>query len=414
MSSTDTEQKIAPDHVPESLIWPYKLDEFTAEGDDPYLAAARLHDLEGPGIIWAKEASLGKPGWVLLHNDLIREAYVDVEHFSSTRDASSGDVIGQDMVRMIPVEVDPPEHAQYRKILNPLFTPKHVQQYADMVEETCNRLIDGIKDPSSCEFIGEFAEQFPNSIFLSLAGLPQEELPQFLQWERQLLRSGNEGNYEKSTEAAGLIFKYLYGFIMKEKENPNRTEFIDTLINGTVERRPLTDNEILGYLFLFYVAGLDTVYSTLGWMFRHLAQDQALQNHLRNNPEDIPKAVEEFARAFAVPAPHRRIAKDFEFHGVKMRKDDVVLLPLYLAARDPRVYDDPHKIDINRGGRNLSFATGPHLCLGIHLAKRELRVALEAFLSRFKEIRLKEGDNYEYHVGGVLGVDRLPLELVPA
>ncbi len=414
MSSTSTDTQFAPDHVPEALIWPHKLDDFTSEGDDPYLAAARLHEREGPGIIWAREASLGKPGWVLTRHDLIREAYMDTEHFSSTRDSSSGDVIGQDMVRMIPVEVDPPEHAHYRAILNPLFSPKRVREYGEMVQATCGKLIDEIADPGNCEFIGDFAEQFPNSIFLSLAGLPQEELPQFLQWERQLLRSGNEGNYEKSTEAAGLIFQYLYGFITKEKENPNRTEFIDTLINGTVQGRALTDNEILGYLFLFYVAGLDTVYSTLGWIFRHLAMDQPLQEHLRNHPEDIPQAVEEFTRAFAVPAPHRRIAKDFEFHGVKMRKDDVVLLPLYLAARDPRAYDNPHKIDINRKARSISFATGPHICLGVHLAKQELRIALESFLARFKSIRLKEGEPYEYHVGGVLGVDRLPLELEPA
>ncbi len=401
----------APEHVPEELIWPHKLDDFTSELDDPYLAAARLHERDGPGIMWAAEASLGKPGWVLTSHDLIREAYLDTEHFSSTRDANSGDVIGQDMVRMIPVEVDPPEHHHYRNILNPLFTPRHVMEYGDMVQATCDRLIDEIPDPANCEFISDFAEQFPNSIFLSLAGLPQEELPQFLQWERQLLRSGNEGDYEKSTEAAKLIFQYLYGFVSKEKENPNRTEFIDTLLKGKIKDRPLDDMEILGYLFLFYVAGLDTVYSTLGWIFRHLATDQGLQDHLRANPEDIPRAVEEFTRAFAVPAPHRRVARDFEFHGVKMRENDVVLLPLYLAARDPRTYEDPHKIDINRNARHISFATGPHICLGVHLAKRELRCAIQSMLSRFSSIRLKEDEQYEYHVGGVLGVDRLPLVL---
>ncbi len=409
-NSTNT----TPDHVSEALIWPHKLDDFTSEGNDPYLAAARLHELDGPGIIWANEASLGKPGWVLTRHELIREAYLDVEHFSSTRNANTGETLGQDMVRMIPVEIDPPEHQHYRSILNPLFTPKHVLQYGDMVQKTCDRLINEIPDPAKCEFIGDFAEQFPNSIFLSLVGLPQEELPQFLAWERQLLRSGTEADYEKSTEAAGLICKYLYGFIMKEKQNPNRTEFINTLINGSVEGRALNDNEILGYLFLFYVAGLDTVYSTLGWIFRHLAMDQTLQDHLRSHPEDISKAVEEFTRAFAVPAPHRRVAKDFEFHGVKMRKDDVVLLPLYLAGRDPRVFENPHTIDIHRSTRHLAFATGPHMCLGIHLAKRELRIALESFLSRFKSIHLKPGKPYQYHVGGVLGVDRLDLELVPA
>ncbi len=411
MASIDAANTAIPDHVPEELVWPHSLNEFTSELDDPYLAAARLH--EGPGIIWAREASLGKPGWVLTRHELIRDAYLDYEHFSSTRDAHTGDVLGEGMVRMIPVEVDPPEHQQYRRILNPLFTPKHVNSYGDMVQATCDRLIDNIANPAKCEFISEFAEVFPNSIFLSLLGMPQDKLPQFLEWERQLLRSGDQSDYEKSSEAAKLIFQYLHTFVTEQKDNPDRTEFIDALLKGTIDDRPLNDLEILGYCMLFYVAGLDTVYSTLGWIMRHLANDQPLQDHLRNNPQDIPKAVEEFTRAFAVPAPHRRVAKDFEFHGVKMRENDVVLLPLYLASRDPGVYHDPHRIDIHRDTRNISFATGPHTCLGIHLARREMRTVLETFLARFSSIRMQDGEPYAYHTGGVLGVDRLPLVLSP-
>ncbi len=400
-----------PAHVPPELVWNHSLTRFTAELDDPFIAGGRLH--EGPGIIWAAEAALGKAGWVLTQHDLIRDAFLDWEHFSNTRDTSSDDVLGSEIMRMIPVEVDPPEHHHYRHLLNPLFTPKHVNNYMDMVQQTCDSLLDGLSGKRECEFISEFGELFPNSIFLSLVGLPQEELPQFLAWERQLLRSGNEADFEKSQEAAGLIFQYLYGFVSQQRKNPQRTEFMDALINGQIQGRPMNDMEILGTCFLLYVAGLDTVYSTLGWIMRHLAMDQALQGHLRGNPQDIPKAVEEFTRAFGVPAPHRRVAKDFEFHGVQFRENDTVLLPVYLASRDPRAYPDPHTIDINRGARSVSFGTGPHFCLGVHLAKREMRVVLEAFLSRFSNISMQPGEQYEYHTGGVLGVDRLPLLLTP-
>jgi cytochrome P450 len=169
--------------------------------------------------------------------------------------------------------------------------------------------------------------------------------------------------------------------------------------------------EILGICFLFYVAGLDTVYSTLGWIMRHLAEDQALQDRLRANPADIPKAVDEFTRAYGVAAPHRMVTEDFTFNGVLMRKGDVVLLPTYLASRDPAAYENPHSVDIDRGARSVTFATGPHTCLGVHLAKREIKIVLESFLARFKCIRLPEGDKYHYHTGGVLGVDRLPIIL---
>lgn len=408
MGSSNTSAAKVPDHVPEELVWHHSLNEFTSELDDPFIAGGRLH--EGPGIIWSTEASLGKPSWVLTQHDLIRDAFIDFQHFSSERDTSTGEVLGS-LVRMIPVEVDPPEHRHYRMLLNPYFTPRHVNTYAEMVQQTCNTLVDKIPDPGACEFISEFAEVFPNSIFLSLVGLPHEELPQFLEWERQLLRSGDQANYEDATEAAKLIFQYLHGFLTDQRTKSNRTEFLDGLLNGTIEGRPLDDMEILGTCFLFYVAGLDTVYSTLGWIMRHLANDLPLQNHLRDNPQDIPKAVDEFTRAYAVAAPHRRITEDFDFHGVHLRKNDVVLLPTYLAARDPRAYENPHKIDIERGARSITFGSGPHICLGVHLAKRELKTVLETFLSRFKTIRMPEGGAYEYHTGGVLGVDRLPLIL---
>jgi cytochrome P450 len=94
---------------------------------------------------------------------------------------------------------------------------------------------------------------------------------------------------------------------------------------------------------------------------------------------------------------------------VQMRKGDDIFLPAWLASRDPRAYENPHVIDINRQARNITFATGPHTCLGVHLAKRELRIMIEAFITRFRNIRVPKGETYKYHTGPVFGVDYLPL-----
>ena len=396
-----------PAHVPAELVWDHCLNDFTRELDDPYLAASRLHD--GPGIIWATEASLRKPGWVLTRHALIEEAFLDYEHFSSTRGSTTSAVLGP-VVRLIPVEVDPPEHHAYRQILNRYFVPAAVNGLESQVRAVCSSLMAAFEDHGSCEFISQFGELFPNSIFLTLMGMPQAMLPQFLEWERLMLRAGEDA---KHVAAAGAVFRYLQGFVAEQRPNP-QTDLMKGIVSGRVQGRPLTEEEILGTCFLLYVGGLDTVYSSLGWIMRHLAGDQPLQQRLRANPQDIPRAVDEFTRAFGVAAPHRRIAKDFEFHGVAMRKDDVVLLPTYLASRDPQVYENPHVIDIDRRARSVTFATGPHTCLGVHLARREIRIVLEAFLSRFKNIRIPKGETYEYHTGGVLGVDRLVLEWDPA
>lgn len=391
-----------PDHVPVDLVWNHSLNEFAHELDDPYIAASRLHD--GPGIIWAREACLGKPGWVLTRHALIQEAFLDYEHFSSTRGSTTSAVLGP-VVRLIPVEVDPPEHHAYRHLLNPHFTPRTVNELELSVRQLCDSLIAKFESRRSCEFTSQFGQIFPNSIFLTLMGMPQAMLPQFLKWEEMMLRGGNHANH---LAAAAAVLQYLQGFAAEQRANP-QTSLMKGIVSGSIEGRPLTDDEIVGTCFLLYLGGLDTVYSSLGWIMRHLAGDQALQQRLRDNPKDIPLAVEEFARAFAVAAPQRRVAKDFNFHGVSMHKDDVVLLPTYLASRDPQAYENPHVVDIDRHARNITFATGPHTCLGVHLAKREIRIVLEAFLSRFKNIRIPDGEAYAYHTGGVLGVDRLPL-----
>jgi cytochrome P450 len=160
---------------------------------------------------------------------------------------------------------------------------------------------------------------------------------------------------------------------------------------------------------VLWVGGLDTVYSTLGWIMRHLATHADLQQRLRDNPADIPAAIEEFARAFAVVVTHREVAKDCEFRGVQLCKGEEVNLPLALANRDPAVFDDPHVVDIDRKPRHLTFGFGAHACLGIHLAKRELRIVVEEFLKRFRNIRMREGEEYRFHTGRTFGVEYLRL-----
>jgi cytochrome P450 len=213
--------------------------------------------------------------------------------------------------------------------------------------------------------------------------------------------------------AAGMgVFNYLQGFIRAQRASPT-TELLAGIIASQVDGRPITDNEILGMLYTFYLGGLDTVYSTIGWIMQHLARDQDLQRRLRANLDLLPQAIDEFARAYSVVSTMRRVAQDHTFHGVEMRKGDLVLMPLFLSGRDPRAWKHPHDIDFDRTASALTFASGPHVCVGRHLARREMRIAVESLLTQFDNIHIPSGWDYSYHTSPVYGVDRLSLAWTP-
>jgi cytochrome P450 len=401
MSATVTASKV-PAHVPPELVWDRNLEQFQSELGDPFLAASRLHD--GPDIFWATKLPHGRSGWVITRQALQQEAFVDTVHFSSKGGSGIGELLGQPF-DLIPVEIDPPLHTAYRRILNPYFTPVAVKKLDGSVRETCDTLISRFEDRGGCELISEFAVPFPSYVFLALVGLPAEEAPQFLKWEEEMFRGENP---QVRITAMRAVMVYLQNFIKEQQAEP-KTELVRALVSATIDGRPIADNEILGILYTFYVGGLDTVYSTIGWTMRHLARNPELQSRLRADPDLVPNAVDEFARAFSVVSTIRHVASDIDFHGVSMRAGDLVLFPLYLAGRDPKAFTNPHEIDPERRSRALTFASGPHLCLGRELARREMRVALAAFLTRFDNIHVPEDEAYSYHAGVTFGIDRLSL-----
>ncbi len=407
--ATSIEQAPAgvPDHVPAELVWKEDFEAFATAKDDPFRRMGELHD--GPDILWIRKSDKGLgggvSGWLLTRYALIREALTDTENFASGNARNMMSTIGLDWP-LIPIELNPPQQQRYRKVLEPFFAPAAIDALDRSIRDTCNDLIAGFANNDSCEFIGEFGEKFPSQIFLDLMGMPRERLQDFLNWERGMLR----GSPHEVVAAMTAIHDYLKEFVHEQRRNPT-----SPLMRGIVSARlddgqALTEVEMISICYLLYIGGLDTVYSTIGWIFWHLAQDQPLQRRLRDNPGEITRATEELLRAFSAASTGRRVKRDFEFHGVKMRAGDSITAFLSLASRDPQEFDDPHVVNIDRMPRHIAFGTGPHTCLGLRLAKREIKIVLEIFLSRFHNIRMTEGKRHQFHVGSVFGIDYLPLE----
>lgn len=408
---TEPQANDIPGHVPEHLVWQEDFEDFATAKDDPFRRMGELHG--GRDILWvrkfAKGLGGGEAGWLPTRYEFIREVLADTDNFLSGGETNMMSAIGHDWP-LIPLELNPPQQQRYRKVLEPYFAPANINALDQSIRDTCIDLIDDFEGRNCCEFIGDFAEKFPSQIFLDLMGMPRSRLQDFLAWERGMLRGETP---EQIGEAMLAVLGYLQEFLAEQREQPT-----SPLMRGIVSARlddgqPLTETEMLGISYILYIGGLDTVYSTISWIFWHLAQDQPLQDRLRRYPEEITRATEELLRAFSATSTARRVARDLDFHGVKMRAGDRVNTYFALASRDPIAYLDPHTVDIDRNPRHLAFGTGPHTCLGLRLAKREIKIVLEIFLARFRNIRLVEGEKHRFHVGSVFGIDFLPLAWDP-
>lgn len=329
---------------------------------------------------------------------------MDHVRFSPADNRDASGFLGFDL-KLLPFEADPPDHTFYRQLLAPWFQPSAVKSLEQTIANACRELIDDFQSAEGCDFVSEFSSLLPSRIFLQLMGMPREQLPQFLEWENGFMRGAT---LEIQREATLAIYRYFKDYLRECRRHP-KTDLASHIATGELKGRRLTDEEAIGTCVLLYIGGLDTVKSSLGWYMRHLANDQPLQSRLRAEPKLIPMAVNELLRAYGLTCNGRKVVEDLDFHGVPMRRGDVVALPSFLSARDPRAYVDPHVVNIDRKAQHITLGTGIHLCLGHVLAKTEIRIVLEQFLSRFRDIRIPEHASVEWTSRGVWGFSRLPL-----
>jgi cytochrome P450 len=307
---------------------------------------------------------------------------------------------------LIPDELDPPDHTKYRALLNPMFAPGTVSKMTQDVRAQAVSLIGRLAEQSGCEFMGSFAKPFPVSIFLRLMGLPLEQMATFLKWEADALHSET---MEPKIAAIRAIHDRLIEAIEERRREP-RDDLISHALKARIDGRPLTQSELVGFGVMMFLAGLDTVSSALGLFFKHLALHPEQQADLRARPARIAPAVDEMLRAFPVVTTNRRVMQDVELSGVHMKAGDWVTIQTSSATLDPAEHADPRRVDFDRQNKASGvFAYGPHRCLGSHLARLELRIALEEWTSRLPLFHIHPGSKPLLHGGSVFGVDRLEL-----
>jgi cytochrome P450 len=316
--------------------------------------------------------------WVLTRYKDCARLLQEPETFGSHGQADFQKLVGETF-KCIPLSYDGKRHSEFRRYLNPYFTPRAVAAMDADIRALCDSMIDEFLAKGGGDFAYDFARVFPVKVFFNLMGFPHDVLEQFLQWENEILHSRD---FDRMATAVRDVLAWLRAFI-KEKETTPDSSLTSTIVNGEIGGVRLTDDEKIGTIFFLWLGGLDTVASTLGQMFRRMALDHELQTRLRDNPELITHAVEEFLRTQPLVNNLRQLKADITLHGVEMKEGDWCVGLPGTANFDPEAFPNPRTFDPERkANRHVTLASGPHLCLGAHLARQELRVALQHWLSR--------------------------------
>lgn len=313
-------------------------------------------------------------------------------------------------IKWIPEMLDGDEHRQWRRQLGPLFSPGAVDRLESTVRQRAIDLIEGFVDRGSCDFMADFANRFPTTIFLEMIGLPVEELDQFLEWEHGILHAGGSDEEKLQLQMASMFAVMgRFSTIIAERREQPLDDIISKALTYEIDGKPVTDQDLLSFCLLMFMAGLDTVSVTLGWMALHLARNDADRERIVADPAIIPTAVEELVRAYAIVIPARKVMADIEIQGCPMKAGDMVNIPLAAATRDDAAFPDATSVDITRKPNNhIGFGAGPHRCLGSHLARQELRIAMEEWHARIPNYRVAP-DAHMLESGSQLGLESLPL-----
>ncbi|MFC6236945.1 cytochrome P450 [Longivirga aurantiaca] len=283
---------------------------------------------------------------------------------------------------MIPIDVDPPEHTHYRRILLPLFTPSAVDELTPFVVQTARELADEALKQDVVDVSHTYARPLPMIVFSSLIGYPPEDWHLFDQWIDRIFARAEDA--EDATRASQEVHAYLEALVERRRNEPEIDDITGRLLKAEINGRPITHDELMSYQYLLFIAGLETTAWTIRAGLWHLARNTADQQRLRENPDLIPAAVEEFLRTLApVQGMARTALKDVEVRGCPIKKGDRVVLAFGSGNRDEDAYEDSDQIVIDREqNRHFAFGVGVHRCLGSNLGRREVVVALREFLAR--------------------------------
>ena len=411
-------------------VWqrvPYNADDYGPVGDfaTDFDHADPAYNPNAPAV-WKQLRESGCPVahsdryggmWVPITHDTVNEIAYDTENFTSRAVVVSvgrpGDLsLPAPIGGAPPITSDPPFHNMARRLLLPAFAPKKIEPWEPEIRLLCQRLLDDMGEITPGESIidaaVQYAQHIPVNVIGRMLGFPEQDEELFRKFVHDVLeRIAEEPGSRDGMDDLG---KYILTQIAEHRENP-RDDLTSYLLNVEIEGTPVDDEIAAGMIVLLLVAGIDTTWSAIGSSLWHLAQHPLDHQRLLDDPDVMTFALEEFLRSYAPVTMARMVAKDNDFHGCPMKKDDWVLLPFPAANRDPHQFEDADTFIVDRQeNRHAAFGLGIHRCLGSNLARLELKVAIEEFTKRFP--RYEVAGDTRWSVGQIRGPRDLPVRIL--
>lgn len=367
---------------------------------------------EAAPILWSEQFG---GYWILTRYADIEWAARNPQVFSSSDIGIPNRQIYEE--KLIPIQLDGMLHRRWRQTLSQVFSPPVVEELTPEIRRAARELIEPIAARGRCEFVADFSVRLPTEVFLLNFGIDAEHLPWLLAFRDWLRTEGlpNAKNDEELHAAGRPLWNFFAEQVQQRRASPDptRSDVLSQLQRLSIDGRGLSDSEMVNIVLMTMFASLDTSNSMLGMIFHYLAGQPAAQRLAAESPERVPGMVEELIRGMPMVSTARVVTQDVERHGVTLRRGDRVLMSWGMAGLDPEIFAQPETIDLDRAHvRHLGFGIGPHRCLGMHLARRILAVAITEWHRQIPSYRLVPDAAANWRYSPIRGLNRFELEAV--
>ena len=354
---------------------------------------------QSAGLAYIEDPITGVPYWAVMKRDLADYVCKQPLLFSSQAKTILPKEMPEEEIalsRLMLVNMDPPEHVKYRRIVRNAFTPKAVQGYKERFREVAKEIIDAVAAKGECEFVTEVAAELPLIAILSLCGIPMEDKQQFFDWTNTMIFTEDEdmsGEDGVAASQAAAIEVYAYAATLAEKHKTEPlTDIVGALLDGTVNDERLTPDEFQLFFLMLIAAGNESTRSVIAHGMRLLIEHPEQLQKLIDYPSMIPHAVEEVLRYNPAFVQMRRtVMEDVEIQGQQLKAGDKMVLNWQAINHDPDIFDNPEVFDVERFKRNpelasqhRAFGNGEHFCIGAHMSRLEMQVMFEESIPRLR------------------------------